>query len=400
MEKTTNVKSQSTDLVDNNSLLINGSNELSDIDSYYFHRNGIERCVNRIRDDFFELGKGLFEMKDSKTYLIGGYKDVYEFAKGEFSIESTSTKNFINIYENFKNKDNYLDDKFKAFSLTQLVEILPLADDKDFCSQLSDLTVKEIREVKKITRFELLESKWEPLSLVLKEIIENILDKLGIKYNFINPVKQDEEDCSEEFKSLNYDFGDFGSLEVSLKRMYWTDTKYQIECEICDDVSCIKSAEIEFKNFKKDFKKFVTNSFDYIKEAKAAETKELSKAAVIVDSEVVDGSEMKESSKMPTLRNDAARLEFVENIKNWKFLGTIVDDSPVVNVSDMKNGFRLVTYKFKIYPKFVKIAIGHPSVSDEFKNCGLYEIYGTGENLHLTSVSENTIVNLLRADKY
>jgi len=399
MEKTTNVKSQSTDLKNVELLLVDGETSLISISQYNHSISYIERLFVSIRSDFFNLGKELFSLRESKSYLVGGYKDIYDLAKDKFNMSSTSAKNFINVYETFKNEKDELDDKFEEFNLTQLVEMLPLADDKEFCSQLSNLTVKEIRDVKQSkVKAKTISSEWDNLSSAVKTIIESVLSELKLSWQFVSFV-DDNENQFPVSKELNYSIIGFGKLKFSLTENSW-DFKFLIRTYYSSK-GYDNYKYIELKEFKTGFKDFISETMKEI----AKRNKDV-KAAVIVDSEVIDANPVeKVSSKMPTLRNDATRLEFVKDIKNWKFLGTVVDDlreikPSVICPSDSKNEFRLAVYKFKFYPHFIKIVVGHPDIADEFKNADMYQTCGTVKHSYLSSVNENTIVNLLRADKY
>lgn len=91
-----------------------------------------------------------------------GYENIYEFSKENFDLGVTSTKNFINVYRRFAITDSdenaesaifhvnriELKEEYNDYSLSQLVELLPVAD-SDLDKYNPDMTTKEIRLLKK-----------------------------------------------------------------------------------------------------------------------------------------------------------------------------------------------------------------------------------------------------------
>lgn len=134
--------------------------------AYFDACESINSVVDDMRQNFFKLGKELDNVSNCKLYVVGGYSSVYDFAEAMFGIHSTTVKNMINVFNSFKDKNGDLDKRFRDISPSTLVELLPLADDKDFCEKVKVLPVKSIKAVKSaVGGSEVLKSKVGLLSL-------------------------------------------------------------------------------------------------------------------------------------------------------------------------------------------------------------------------------------------
>lgn len=114
--------------------------------------------LDDIKRSFFKIGFRLNEAESMGYYRTLGYSDIYELAEAEFDFKSTTTKNLMAInrrYSKHEHNGHYLaytmelDDRYKNYTQTQLVEMLPLKDIET--KKISaDFTVSEIRDYKKI----------------------------------------------------------------------------------------------------------------------------------------------------------------------------------------------------------------------------------------------------------
>ncbi|MFA6667505.1 MAG: hypothetical protein WCS51_04055 [Bacilli bacterium] len=352
----------------------------------------VNECLDKIRSNFFELGKILASAKETKIFKLGGFKDIYTFAKTEFNIESTSTKNFINIYKSFKNDEDKLDDKFEDFSSSQLVEILPISDDKEFASKLKSLTVKQLRVVKKklVTPNDLIRDKeLILLNIFCKDVINPYLEKLGLEFKtkLINVSKLDGY-----FNYLNkyiYSLDKF-DFDVHILYQSWDDS-IRLFCDVCDDnkyqFRLLRCASNEFN---KEFSKWFDEIYKEIVPSEKLESIKEDDSVEYVESEVVE--DLPEPELKPcTLRNDKVRSEFIADIDNWEFIGTVADKT--------STGLRLAVYRFKAYPQYLKIAVGHPEVADEFDQAKLFDNGPDGKWL-APLTSDRYIVDKLKRDRY
>ena len=107
----------------------------------------LKDCVN----NFIYIGYLLKKLKENKNYEVLGYISLDEFTKNEFSLSSTSVKNYIAVAKKFGDDENMqLKDDYENYSFTQLVELLPVSDDIE--SYSPNMSIKEIRSIKMISQ--------------------------------------------------------------------------------------------------------------------------------------------------------------------------------------------------------------------------------------------------------
>lgn len=114
----------------------------------------IDRSLKDITKDFLRIGWSLWYVKEYEIFSVNGYRNIYEFAKGEFGFSKTSTKNFINICLCYSKLNNgqptfTLADEYKFYNKSQLAEMLSLSEKER--KQISpDMIVDDIKKFKKV----------------------------------------------------------------------------------------------------------------------------------------------------------------------------------------------------------------------------------------------------------
>lgn len=109
--------------------------------------------LHRTRRSFVKIGWYLKHIKDEEMFKADGYADIFELALDKFNISQPTANRFMNICKEFSvgHDSPELDEKFVDFSVSQLFEMLPMEEEKR--EQItSDMTVKQIREVKEDSR--------------------------------------------------------------------------------------------------------------------------------------------------------------------------------------------------------------------------------------------------------
>lgn len=162
--------------------------------------NAIRGLLNDTVNNYLKIGYLLSSITDDKLKELG-CDSIYDFSKENFDLGVTSTKNFINVYKKFgviNNDVNYspnymmhfisLKEEFKDFSMSQLVELLPVPDE-DFDKFTPDMTCKDIRALKKIGQLTDFESDF--YSKVKKAFLE-IWGKVYQSLNFETKNKIDD----------------------------------------------------------------------------------------------------------------------------------------------------------------------------------------------------------------
>lgn len=108
---------------------------------------------------FFKIGFRLNEAMYGRYFTALGYDDIYALAQNEFGFEKTTTKNLMSINReyserrpaglDFKPYSMYIAEKYKKYSQTQLVEMLPLTNSaREYIPE--DFTISELRDYKKL----------------------------------------------------------------------------------------------------------------------------------------------------------------------------------------------------------------------------------------------------------
>ena len=113
----------------------------------------IDDDVSLINDSFLSVAFRLYQLKAHGfgSLVAYGCADIYQFAKLRFGFGTTTTKNFLAIYDKFMITDGMnvpmLKEEFKDYGYSQLVELVSVESRLDEFSP--SMTVKEIRKKKK-----------------------------------------------------------------------------------------------------------------------------------------------------------------------------------------------------------------------------------------------------------
>ncbi len=115
--------------------------------------NKIKGSMYKVAKEFVYIGFLLAECDYYETYKEWGYSSIHEYASDQLGFKKSSTYNFINVCKAFCNPTEtlpfsyFVKDSYTNFNYSQLVEMLSM-NDKQRSQVTSDMTVKQIREVK------------------------------------------------------------------------------------------------------------------------------------------------------------------------------------------------------------------------------------------------------------
>lgn len=118
--------------------------------------------MNDIRKSFIRLGFHLAEMLRYEYYKDFGFPNIEEFAEANLGMDKSNVYRYIRVYEKFGVASKptfsnalsftppkiFLDDQWKDYSFSQLVEMCSMSDDQR-CACNPGMTIKQLREVKK-----------------------------------------------------------------------------------------------------------------------------------------------------------------------------------------------------------------------------------------------------------
>lgn len=109
----------------------------------------LESIANMTRE-FVAVGYYLKYVRDHEMYLADGYASIWEFAEDLYGIQRSTCSRWMAINDRFSVQGNspVLDERYRQYGKSQLQEMLYL-DDKQIEEVKPQMTVKEIREIRK-----------------------------------------------------------------------------------------------------------------------------------------------------------------------------------------------------------------------------------------------------------
>lgn len=112
----------------------------------------LRETVKNLTNDTFRFIGLLLEIKTYGWHHIGGYKTIEELAEKELGLSRTATYQYLKIGIRFMEKRNdafVLKPSFQNYGISQLMELCP-CEEKDILERFSpDMTIREIRDLKK-----------------------------------------------------------------------------------------------------------------------------------------------------------------------------------------------------------------------------------------------------------
>ena len=117
----------------------------------YEHAKDILReNLDAMKNNFIAAGYYMKYIRDNEMYLADGYGSIWEFAEDNYGIRKSTASRWMAMNDKFSQGGNspVLAAEYRGFEKSQLQEMLYL-DDKQIQAVTPDMTVKEIREVRK-----------------------------------------------------------------------------------------------------------------------------------------------------------------------------------------------------------------------------------------------------------
>lgn len=147
---------------------------------YAERKERIRNNNNRIVQSMIENGYILKQIREDRSYIQDGYKDINDFAKGEFGYSTSTTSRFMGINTKFSEGGNspFIRAEYANYGRSKLQEMLTM-DEADFELITEDTTVEQIREIKKleeaeVAAAELEEQKNLPIMQMVAEETEDV----------------------------------------------------------------------------------------------------------------------------------------------------------------------------------------------------------------------------------
>ena len=127
--------------------------------SYEEAKNILREKLDNMKMSFIAAGYYMKYIRDNELFREDGYENVWEFAEDNYGIKKSTASRWMAMNDKFSQGGNspILAEEYRGFEKSQLQEMLYL-DDKQIETVTPDMTVKEIREVRKPTEKEKRES--------------------------------------------------------------------------------------------------------------------------------------------------------------------------------------------------------------------------------------------------
>lgn len=111
-------------------------------------KSGITEHLNSAAEDFFMVGYFLRQISENALFTEDGYKSIWEFAKGEYNLSTSSASRFMAINARFSvDGGEHMAQQYIGMGVSKLQEMLGLPDE-ELEKVTQETTVREIRAMK------------------------------------------------------------------------------------------------------------------------------------------------------------------------------------------------------------------------------------------------------------
>ena len=177
--------------------------------TYQEAKNILREKMDVMKKNFIAAGYYMKYIRDNELFREDGYESIWEFAEDNYGIQKSTASRWMAMNDKFSQGGNSpnLADEFKGFEKSQLQEMLYL-DDKQIETVTPEMTVKEIREVRKPAEPEMKlkkpdETDREYLKAAAKHLIKSLHD--WFLADFMNRVELVDRSPVEIKKKLGKD---------------------------------------------------------------------------------------------------------------------------------------------------------------------------------------------------
>lgn len=118
--------------------------------TYQEAKDILREKLDYMKKNFIAAGYYMKYIRDNELFREDGYESIWEFAEDNYGIKKSTASRWMSMNDKFSQGGNspVLAEEFRDFEKSQLQEMLYL-DDKQIETVTPDMTVKEIREVRK-----------------------------------------------------------------------------------------------------------------------------------------------------------------------------------------------------------------------------------------------------------
>ena len=152
------------------------------------HYEYIQSDVGDLKKNYIRLAFHLYEFQQYQYYRDFHYDNFYDFVFENFGLKQSSVSRIFAVWNRFAEKNGdtstmYLNDAYKEYNYSQLVEMVTLADSE--VRKISpDMTVKQIREFKKKNKVAKEKKDNVKIRFDSDSFIKNLLPIIQKEYDF------------------------------------------------------------------------------------------------------------------------------------------------------------------------------------------------------------------------
>ncbi|MBE6014742.1 MAG: hypothetical protein E7241_05180 [Lachnospiraceae bacterium] len=183
-------------------------------ESYQQFKATMDQTVNSTVQNIVKIGYLLKVARDTGILQESGYTTMRDFAQAEYNIDASTASRFIGINDKYSMGGNSmeLDDKYKGFEASKLVEMLTLPD--SIIEEIPpEMKRDEIREIKN-------QLKEEQKTSDLEMYIESTATIEATCSDLTEVLKQSLEESFELFKEADRRICDTENLNNSAESLY------------------------------------------------------------------------------------------------------------------------------------------------------------------------------------
>lgn len=177
--------------------------------NYQEAKDILREKLDNMKMNFIAAGYYMKYIRDHELFREDGYESIWAFAEGNYGIKKSTASRWMAMNDKFSQGGNspILAEEFRGFEKSQLQEMLYL-DDKQIETVTPEMTVKEIREVRKPAELEMKlkkpdETDQEYLKAAARHLIKSLHD--WFLADFMNRVEQVDRSPVELKKRLGKD---------------------------------------------------------------------------------------------------------------------------------------------------------------------------------------------------
>lgn len=272
----------------------------------------LNEAIKTSLDSFVDIGKQIIHIYESKSYLLYGFKNIYDLMQKLYNFSATTTKNYMAIAKRFEY--NYDELFAQGYSISQLVEMSSM---EDYSSIKPEMTIKEIRSLKRdkelIKRIEAHKNSYKDFfNKVVIKLIREELSEYFFDYEIVENEVYENYSLRIDLRTKNHEF----KYIISVK-FFKSSGLYDLRLEYPLSMYEYNLTEMQIVSF---IKENIESIKSKIQEHDNKLTSEKEKRALQKEKAQEKIAANPDHDSFLILKNDVEREAYINNFKNWESL--------------------------------------------------------------------------------